>query len=151
MQEDFKNENIERGSEFKFNYNTAAKYQSIALTSFEQQNQALLNMMVGQANRYLGVQNGKPNIILDMFANLYELGGNVYGEGVTDQEYRAYGFTQDNKKIDFGKLNREKDGFYKLKIVSNDPSILQYNKVQIVYKTQKSEDIILVGEFEPLV
>lgn len=150
IQEDFKNQQQEQASAFTFNYDTASKYQSIALTSVEA-NEGSLNMMVGQANRYLGVQNGKVNIILDMFANLYELGGNIYGETSTDQEYRAYGYTRDNKKIDLGKLIREKDGFSKLKIVSNDPSILQYNKIQIVYKTSKSEDIILTGTFEPLI
>lgn len=151
MKEDFKNEERSSVSTFKFNYDTASKYQSIALTSIDVANNTSLNMMVGQANRYFGVQNGKVNIILDMFANLYELGGNIYGETLENQEYRAYGYTRDNKKIDLGKLIREQDGFYKLKMTSNDPSVLQYNKIEIVYKTLDSEVTILKGAFDPMI
>lgn len=151
LKEDFTNEDqYNQGSEFKFNYETSSKYQSIALTSIDIKDKTPLNMMIGQANRYFSSQNGKSNIILDMFANLYILGGNIFGEIKKDQEYRAYGYTLDNKKIDLGKLEKEQDGFYKLKIASNDPSILQYNTIQIVYKTLDSEQVLLNGKFDPI-
>lgn len=150
--EDFTNEEqYNQGSEFKFNYETSSKYQSIALNSIDVKENTPLSMMVGQANRYFNTQNGKSNIILDMYANLYILGGNVFGESKKDQEYRVYAYSNDNKKMDLGKLEKEQDGFYKLKIASNDPSMLQYNKIQIVYKTLDKEQILLDGKFESIV
>jgi hypothetical protein len=85
-----------------------------------------------------------------MFANLYVLGGNVFGEIKQDQEYRAYAFTSDGKKIDLGKLEKENDGFYKLKITAEDERLAAYNSIKIVYKTSDKETILLEGAFNPV-
>jgi hypothetical protein len=146
MYEDFTNETEEQ-SEFKFDYKNASKYQSIPLTSPEDPPSTL---MVGQVNRYLNIENGKSDILIEIFANLYILGGNIYGETKKDQVYNVYAYTNDNKKIDFGILTKSQDGFYKLKIKSNDPRILEFNKVEIVYKTSESETTILTGKFSKI-
>jgi hypothetical protein len=142
--EDFVNE----GSQFKFDNKTASKFQSIALTSVEIKEPSFANIMSGQANRYILVEEGgKIKIIIDMFANLYILGGNVFGEIKKDQEYRAYAFTEDGKKVDLGKLEKHNDGFYKLKISADDERLAEYKSIKIVYKTSDKETILLEGAF----
>lgn len=148
LREDFKNNQLE-GSQFSFNYKTASQHQTIGLTSLDiKDKNAPSNMFIGQADRHLSVQNDKIQVIIDIFANLYVLGGNVFGETLKDQEYRAYGYTLDNKKIDLGQLEKSGDGLYKLKIMSNDPNILEYNTIQIVYKTPQTEVVLLNGAFK---
>jgi len=145
VREDFKNQEAEQGSDFTFNYKTASKYQTIALTPTDEH-----NLMVAQVNRYFKIDNGKTNIIIDIFGNLYILGGNIYGENTINQEYRAYAYNKNNEKIDLGKLEKEPDNFYKLKIKSSDINLLNYNKIEIVYKKENQETIILTGEFQAI-
>lgn len=146
LREDFKND-YEK-SKFSFNYKTASKYQSVPLTPPESMQN---NMMSAQANRYFSLQNEKANIIIDVFADLYILGGNIYGETSTDQEYRLYGYTVDNEKFDFGKLEKSQDGFNKLKYITDDLEILKYNRLEIVYKTTKTENVLLIGAFQSMI
>jgi hypothetical protein len=146
--EDFSNN---KGTDFVFNNKTASKYQSIALTSVEIKDPSFANIMSGQANRHFLIEEGgKIKIILDMFANLYILGGNVFGEIKKDQEYRAYAFTTDGKQIDLGKLEKHNDGFYKLKISTEDERLAAYNSIKIVYKTSDKETTLLEGTFNIL-
>lgn len=146
MHEDFTNE----GSDFNFNRKIAPKYQSIPLTSNELDTSS--NLMIGQMNRYITIENEKPTIILDMFANLYILGGNIFGENKTDQEYRAYAYTNSGKeKIDLGKLEKHPDNFYKLKITTNNANVLQYNKIEIVYKSGEEQHVLLTGSFDSVI
>lgn len=147
--EDFENSQYEQGTEFKFNSNTASKYKTIQLNSPES-NDSPHSLMVGQVDRYFKIDNGKINIIINILANLYILDGNIFGELKEDQEYRVYAYTIDNTKLDLGKLVKSPDNFYKLKITSDDPNLLQYNRIEVVYKTSKTEDVILVGGFESI-
>jgi hypothetical protein len=144
MQEDFDNNQYEQGKDFKFDYKTASKYESIPLNSPEESPSTLI---IGQANRYYKTEDNKLNIIIDVFSNLYILGGNVYGNTKEDQEYRVYAYNSQNNKIDLGKLIKEPDNMYKLKITSNDSNLLNYNKIDIVYKTSNSEIVLLTGKF----
>jgi hypothetical protein len=144
FQEDFDNSQYEQGKEFEFDYKTASKYESIALNSPEDYPSTLI---IGQVNRYYKTENDKINIIIDVFSNLYILGGNVYGDTKEDQEYRVYAYNSQNNKIDLGKLVKSPDNMYKLKITSNDPNLLNYNNIEIVYKTSNSETTLLTGKF----
>ena len=125
----------------KFNYSNFA---SVPLTSPDQ------HLIGGQANRHV-IDNEK--VIMEIQANLYVLNGNVFGTHTdnTKQSYKAYlhaGNTMKNNAVLLGTLEKDGDGIYKLRVVTNDvTSILQLPFISIRYELDGNVQNILEGKF----
>lgn len=116
------------------------------------------NLIFGQAKRhvYPDIKSSKPVYILDIFANLYVLNGNPFGIEKLEipktsfkHKYIAYlKNTKTGLRENVGQLLRDGDGIYKLKFKSEDINKYSpFNEIEIVYKTQEKETIILQGKF----
>lgn len=135
-----------------------SNYASIPLTSVDGEEN---NITFGQATRmitsdpnwkyqpiksniYNNKVTSKPTQLyfnIDIFANLYILGGNVYDDSKQtpiSQNYTVYLINpQDSTYVDLGNLTKDNDGLYRLKYkIQVDSSInyTLYNIVQILYK-----------------
>lgn len=121
-----------------FNY---SKFASVPLTSPDE------HLIGGQANRHV-IDNAK--VIIEIQANLYVLNGNVFGTNTT-QSYKAYlhnGTATKNNALLLGTLQRDGDGLYKLRVVTNDvTSILQLPFISIRYEVDGNVQNILEGKF----
>jgi hypothetical protein len=147
IQEDFINNEVQEIDNSPFNYTEYPKYKAIPLTAPDTDIKTPLNIIFGQASRYENVLDNKHNIIFDIFANLYVLNGNIFdGETIT-QNYKAYIINDNGDKKELGILQKDNDGIYKLKVKTNDESLLKYNKFQVTYINDKGEDVILLGKF----
>lgn len=124
-----------------------SSYQSSALTSDN-------HLIFGQANRYIQSLDTitKPNYILDIYANLFVINGSPFGkspETPFEQRYVVYlKNTTTSEKLEIGKLKKDGDGIYKLHFESTDPArYIKFNKVEITYKTDQRESLLLNGKF----
>jgi hypothetical protein len=127
------------------------KFESIPLTS------SYNSILFGQAKRYIhqSTETKNPLYILEVYANLYILNGNPYGEkNVSDnklakQQYNVYLInTKTNNKMLIDALYKDPDGVYKLKFKSNDVNKFDnYNKIEIVHQYQNKEYTVLTGIF----
>lgn len=125
-------------------------YQSTPLTSDS-------SLIFGQANRYVYnlINTTTPSYILDIYADLYVLGGNPFGAVTTaldkplPQQYVVYlKNTKTSTQIQIGNLKKDGDGLYKLHFVSNEPDkYITYNEVHITYKTPDNETPAINGKF----
>lgn len=141
--ENFSNDNLYAFSPVKDD-----RYQSIVLNAPELANSTgPSNLLLSQVERYVRNINNELEIRFDIYANLYVLGGNVFQSGkVPEQSYKVYLYN-DNNEVLLGELNKDSDGIYKLKTISNDKSVLEYKNVKIVYKTNNKSEILLKGSF----
>lgn len=146
--------NVEEFSE-DINNNTVSfknnlKFESIPLTSNN-------SILFGQAKRFIHEtsESKMPLYILEVYANLYVLNGNPFGQvNVSDnkfkkQQYNVYLIdTKSNSRILIDSLHKEPDGVYKLKFKSNDVSKFDnYNKIEIVHQYENKEYTVLTGFF----
>lgn len=119
------------------------------------------NLTFGTAVRILSSKVNDKNMYYDINidANLYVLGGNIYNEKIQtsiDQEYIVQLINpSSNKIINLGPMKKDNDGIYKLKYSLNIDKIpssvgytiddlLKYNIVKILYVTKnpKTNNII---------
>lgn len=128
-------------------------YQSTALTSDDE-------LLFGQANRYIHANETitTPNYILDIYANLFVLNGNPFGEhklkidDAVQQSYIVYLIdTKTSNSSALGKLKKDGDGIYKLHFQSTDPSkYINFDAVEIRHQTSTTERLVLRGKFNQL-
>ena len=89
-------------------------------------------------------QDNKLYINLEVFANLYILGGQIYDENkpITQEYLVSLTDPKTNKTIILGKLHKDNDGLYRLKykMALNDLHInlLDYNIVNVIYVASDS-------------
>lgn len=111
-------------------------YASVPLTAVGDEQ----NITFGQATRLITSENDKLFYNLDVFANLYILGGNVFDDpnsGLVNQQYSVLVINPKIKDVvELGNLFKDNDGLYRLKYKTNiaDRNLIEYNIVRIMYK-----------------
>jgi hypothetical protein len=148
--EQFSNDNLYSYKDtVKANY---SNYQSTALTAPETQEGNPSNLLFGQANRTVSLnQDGSKSLFLEIFCNLYVINGSPFGE--TKQPLQKYkvNIKKGNTIEPFGELVKNSDGIYKLKFkTDNDDQIqklLAFNEIQITYTINDVSNVILSGKF----
>jgi hypothetical protein len=130
-------------------FKTASNYQNIPLLSPTNE-----NLLFGQVQRYIISQNDEMIYRLEINCNLFILGGNVFGEKITEDVNDKYIVTlkntKDNKKLIIGDLVKDGDGIYKLLYISkeNIQYLAQCDTVEIVYVIKDQSQTILAGSFK---
>jgi len=130
-------------------FKTASNYQNIPLLSPTNE-----NLLFGQVQRYIISQNDEMIYRLEINCNLFILGGNVFGEKITEDVNDKYVVTlkntKDNKKLIIGDLVKDGDGIYKLLYISkeNIQYLAQCDTVEIVYVIKDQSQTILAGSFK---
>jgi hypothetical protein len=122
-----------------------SNYQSTSLTSPED------DLVFGQAKRYI---HSPTQYILEIYANLYVLNGNPFGDKKTiiddkesKQQYLVY-LKNKSKRIPLDKLTKDGDGIYKLKFKTADVNeYIVFNEIEIVHKVGEKEKTLLSGKF----
>ena len=122
-----------------------SNYQSTSLTSPED------DLVFGQAKRYI---HSPTQYILEIYANLYVLNGNPFGDKKTiiddkesTQQYLVY-LKNKSKRIPLDKLTKDGDGVYKLKFKNNNVNeYIVFNEIEIVHKVGNKEKTLLSGKF----
>ena len=125
-----------------------SNYQSTPLTSPDD------SLIFGQANRYIRAHDPSPEYILEIYANLYVLHGNPFGDKKTviedketHQEYFVY-LKHQAKRLPLEKLTKDADGIYKLKFRNkNAQDYVNFNEIEIVHKVGDKEKLLLNGKF----
>jgi hypothetical protein len=131
-------------------FKMASNYQNIPLLSPTNE-----NLLFGQAQRYIISRNGELIYRLEINCNLFILGGNVFGEKITEDVNDKYIVilknSKDNKKLIIGDLVKDGDGIYKLTYISkeNIQYLGQCDTVEIVYVIKDKSQTILSGTFKP--
>jgi hypothetical protein len=109
---------------------SSAKYQSIPLTAPNTAENTPSNLMFGQANRYISINDDVTVLTLDVHANLYILNGN------------------DTQQVELGELKKDGDGIYKLKFTSeNTKELVDLRVLSIVYEKDSEKQTVLLGQF----
>jgi hypothetical protein len=114
------------------------------------------NLLFGQANRIITTTDNLMTLNLNIFANLYVLNGNPFGQDELKatnvaQQYLVYVGRngKDIKLID--ELTKSQDGLYKLKFKTKDQAqikdLMSYNELIIKYKVQDKNMVLLKGKF----
>jgi hypothetical protein len=130
-------------------FKTASNYQNIPLLSPTNE-----NLLFGQAQRYIMSRNNEMIYRLEINCNLFILGGNVFGEKITEDANDKYIVvlknTKDNKKLIIGDLVKDGDGIYKLTYISkeNIKYLGQCDTVEVVYVIKDKSQTILSGTFK---
>lgn len=129
-----------------------SNFQSVALTSPDTQDKTPSNLMGGTLNRFIVKDTENKDIyLLEVLANLYVLFGNIYDEDMShkiEQSYKVYLVNDQGKKLSLGELQKDNDGLYKLRVKTENTSSLEgYDKVEVVYHTNKGEQLVLEGQF----
>lgn len=133
-----------------------SNYQTTPLTPENTKEGNPSNLLFGQANRIITTTDNLMTLNLNIFANLYVLNGNPFGQDnlkVTkkDQSYLVYLARngKDLKLID--ELTKEQDGLYKLKFKTKDQEqikdLMTYNQLIIKYKIDNKSTVLLKGKF----
>lgn len=149
LKEHFSNDTM-----MSYSYEKSSEFQSIPLLSLFDENNNPKNLFFGKADRYIFAKDSKLNYRLEIYCNLLVLNGNIYDTSKNvSQMYKVYLInTKTNEKIFLDQLSKDGDGMYKLKFNSLDKNkeakdFIQYDKIQIVYLLDSSEDILLEGKF----
>lgn len=130
-------------------FKMASNYQNIPLLSPTNE-----NLLFGQAQRYIISRNDEMIYRLEINCNLFILGGNVFGEKITEDANDKYIVvlknSKDNKKLIIGDLVKDGDGIYKLTYISktNIQYLGQCDTVEIVYVIKDKSQTILAGTFK---
>jgi hypothetical protein len=162
-------ENFSTDNYYSYKSMDYSNYSSIPLTApnISKNNQSPRNLLFGNANRIISSgADGKLYYNIEVTANLYVLGGQVYdrpNQKLIQQDYIVQLVnSKNNKSFVVGNLKRDGDGLYKLKYkvdVNNIPSAIgdvnelaNYNIVQVIYITKDlsgkilSSDTIIEGK-----
>lgn len=154
MRENFSNDSIFGYSDIVApNY---SNYQTTPLTPENTKEGNPSNLLFGQANRIITTTDNLMTLNLNIFANLYVLNGNPFGQDTLqdikkDQQYLVYLAKngKDLKLID--QLTKEQDGLYKLKFKTKDQEqikdLMTYNELIIKYKIDNQSTVLLKGRF----
>lgn len=130
-------------------FKMASNYQNIPLLSPTNE-----NLLFGQAQRYIMSKNDEMIYRLEINCNLFILGGNVFGEKISedanDKYIVALKNTKDNKKLIIGDLVKDGDGIYKLTYISkeNIQYLAKCDTIEIVYVINDKSQTILSGTFK---
>lgn len=130
-------------------FKKTSNYQNIPLLSPTNE-----NLLFGQAQRYIISRNDEMIYRLEINCNLFILGGNVFGEKITEDANDKYIVvlknSKDNKKLIIGDLVKDGDGIYKLTYISkeNIQYLGQCDTVEIVYVIKDKSQTILAGTFK---
>ena len=161
-------ENFSTDNYYSYKSMDYSNYSSIPLTSpnISKNNQSPRNLLFGNANRIISSgADGKLYYNIEVTANLYVLGGQVYdrpNQKLIQQDYIVQLVnSKNNKSFVVGNLKKDGDGLYKLKYkvdVNNIPAAIgdvnelaNYNIVQVIYITKDlsgkilSSDVIIEG------
>ena len=129
-------------------YPNYTSYQSVALTPLNSE-----SLLFGQANQHIKASDdgSQPvEYILDVFANLYLLDANPFGQSdlkITSipQNYLVYLSNTSERKL-LGILQANADEVYKLHFKSKSPlDYIKYNTINIVYSNGTTETPLLTG------
>jgi hypothetical protein len=130
-------------------FKMASNYQNIPLLSPTNE-----NLLFGQAQRYIMSKNDEMIYRLEINCNLFILGGNVFGEKISEDTNDKYIVvlknTKDNKKLIIGDLVKDGDGIYKLTYISkeNIQYLAKCDTIEIVYVINDKSQTILSGTFK---
>ena len=161
-------ENFSTDNYYSYKSMDYSNYSSIPLTAqnISKDNKTPRNLLFGNANRIISSgADGKLYYNMEVTANLYVLGGQVYDrpkQKLIQQDYIVQLVnSKNNKSFVLGNLKRDGDGLYKLKYkvdVNNIPAsigdvneLANYNIVQVIYITKDlsgkilSSDVIIEG------
>jgi hypothetical protein len=134
-----------------------SNYQSTALTPENTEEGNPSSLLFGQANRIITTTDGVMTLDFNIFANLYVLNGNPFGQDQLntdikkDQKYLVYLARngKDLKLID--ELKKEQDGLYKMTLKTKDQEQIKdymtYNQLIIIYKIENKTSVLLKGNF----
>lgn len=134
-----------------------SNYQTTPLTPPDNSEGNPSNLLFGQANRILTTENDLMNLDFNIFADLFVLNGNPFGQNDINKDYnktQSYKVYLANngknlKLIDI--LTKENDGVYKLKFKTKDQTqikdLLTFNHILIKYQIDNKEITILEGKF----
>lgn len=153
-------ENFSTDNYYSYKSMDYSNYSSIPLTAqnTSKDDQSPRNLLFGNANRIItSGADGKLYYNMEVTANLYILGGQVYdqpNQKLLQQDYIVQLVnSKNNKSYVLGNLKRDGDGLYKLKYkvdVNNIPAsigdvneLANYNIVQIIYITKDLSGKIL--------
>lgn len=156
-------ENFSTDNYYSYKSMDYSNYSSIPLTSpnISKNNQSPRNLLFGNANRIISSgADGKLYYNIEVTANLYVLGGQVYdqpNQKLILQDYIVQLVnSKNNKSFVLGNLKRDGDGLYKLKYkvdVNNIPAAIgdvnelaNYNIVQVIYITKDLSGKILSSD-----
>lgn len=133
-----------------------SNYQTTPLTAENTAEGNPSNLLFGQANRIITTMDDKMVLNLNIFANLYVLNGNPFGQNelkdtLKDQEYVVF-VARNGKDMKFiDKLTKEQDGLYKLKFKTKDQEqikdLMTYNELIIKYLFEDKSKVLLKGKF----
>ena len=150
--------NIEKFSNeemMSYSYEKTSEYQSIPLIAPFDENKNPINLFFGQAHRYIYKKDSKMNYRLEIYCNLSVLNGNVFDMDKTNviQSYKVYLIdSKKNEKNYLDELKKDGDGMYKLKFnsisINKEASdFIRFDKIEIVYKENSKETVLLTGKF----
>lgn len=122
-------------------------YNTASLTPLDNDVNAPSHMMFGEAKRMSATLSNVTEYYLDIVANLYILGGNVHSKGDPPVHYYNAYLTQGQDQVLVGKLERDGDKLYKLKVKSDNPDVMKSDGVRITYFNEGEEKVVLHGNF----
>lgn len=165
--EDFGNEEalVKRSSNDDFftfskfeNHTKSYNFKSIPLTAPSTEDHYPTNLLLGKADRYYFSKDGVETFYLEVYCNLFVLGGDPFDK--TDltqisQKYSVYLLHDSGNKMYIGDLTKDGDGVYKLKtnnqseLLKNVPvtSLMSFNKMNVTFKQNGQEQVLLEGVF----
>ena len=134
-----------------------SNYQTTPLTPIDNEEGNPSNLLFGQANRIVTTINNVITLDLNIFADLFVLNGNPFGQDnlnkdyTKSQQYLVYiSKNGENLKL-LDSLKKENDGVYKLKFRTKDADqikdMLTFNEIVIKYQVDNKEIILLKGRF----
>lgn len=140
-----------------FSYSDAIKpnysnYQTLALTAPSTKEGNPSNLLFGQANRIITTIDNKMTLELNIFANLFVLNGNPFGQNDINKDFnkKQNYLVYTNSKLT-GELKKDGDGVYKLKLKTKDQNeikeLISNNELSINYKVDNKEITLLKGNF----
>lgn len=133
-----------------------SNYQTTPLTPENTDEGNPSNLLFGQANRIITTTDDVMTLNLNIFANLYVLNGNPFGQDelkVTNekQQYLVY-VAKNGKELKLlDELTKEQDGLYKLKYKTKAQEqikdLMTYNELIIKHKINDKSTVLLKGKF----
>lgn len=149
-------ENFSNDEMYSYKKSPSSSYQSIPLVAKDDE-----NLLFGQANRFIMIENdpvfegqgqgpSKITYRLEIYCNLFVLGGNIFNQKLDQQMYKVYLINSKTGEVKYlNNLTKDNDGMYKLKYkTTNDiEKLVKYDQINIVYTLNKDEQLLLSGKF----
>jgi hypothetical protein len=144
-------EHFANDSLYSYKSSQVSNFQSIFLTSVDDEFKFPSSLMAGQADRDVMKKNDTTLIRIQLTCNLHQLDANIFStqKEKANHSYKAYLVSPTQKRTSLGSLLRHGDGMYKLDFKSDDAaSLVQIKDIIVVYELDGNQQTLLSGRFQ---